>query len=125
MIRTYDRDLINSFLTQADILPAFFKVSGDPKEHTDVYFMLGSVALFVCIKQGGDMNCHAAVPKGVRGKDAYTDARNLIAWIFNQTDCDRVVTRADKTKKHLLHFNGKLLNRTGEDDEFIYYEVKR
>lgn len=69
------------------------------------------------------MSAHAAIPKGARGRDALIDGRNLIKWVAENTDCKKLTTRADKTKKHLLHYNAKLLTRTGEDDEYIFYEV--
>lgn len=87
--------------------------------------MLGEVGLFPCVKHGETMSAHAAIPKGVRGKDAYQDGRNLIKWVFKHTDCTKLTTRADKTKKHLLHFNAKLLERTGEDNTFVYYEANK
>jgi hypothetical protein len=125
VIRTFDRDVINSFLSQEDILPEFCLIKGDPKDFSDIYFMLGKAGLFPCVKHGKAMSAHAAFPKDARGRDALIDGRNLIKWVFDNTDCKTLTTRADKTKKHLLHYNAKLLKRSGEDGTYIYYEVKR
>lgn len=125
MRRVFDRELINSYLTQPDILPAFFKVNGDPKDYPDICFLEGKAGLFVCVRKGDAWSCHAAIPKGARGRDAYQDVKDGIRWLFDNTDCAKIVTRADKTKKHLLHFNGKLLTRTGEDNQYVYYEATR
>lgn len=125
MRRVYDRDLINSYLTQPDILPEFFTVQGSPEDHQNVFFLLGKAGLFVCIKTGSAMDCHAAIPKDARGREAYQDAKNLIQWVFANTECKRITTRADKTKKHLLHFNAKILTRTGQDENYVYYEATK
>ena len=125
MIRIYDRELINSFLSQEDILPQFFLISGNPEKYQDIYFLLGDVSLFPCVKKRDEMHCHAAVPKGVRGSAAFKDAKAAIQWVFDNTDCKKVCTKADRNKKHLHHFNGKILNRVSEDDQYIYYEVTR
>jgi hypothetical protein len=123
--RIFDSDVINSFLLQDDILPAFCTISGDPKKFPDIYFMLGKAGLFPCVKHGDVMSAHAAIPKGARGRDAIIDGRNLIKWVFANTDCKKLTTRAYKTQKHLLHYNAKLLDRAGEDDTYIYYEVTK
>ena len=123
--RTFDKSLINSILTQPDILPQFFEVRGDPERHPNVYFLKAKSGLFVCTKTGDEMNCHAAIPAENRGLQAYKDVKAAIKWVWANTDCERITTRADKTKKHLLHFNGKLLNRINEDETYIHYEVNR
>lgn len=94
-------------------------------DYPDIYFLKGNTGLFPCAKNGLEMKCHAAIPKDSRGKDAYKDVKKAIQWVFDNTDCDRITTKADKTKKHLLHFNGKLFTRVKEDDEYCYYEAKR
>lgn len=124
-MRTFDQDYINSILSQSDILPVFFIVKGDPKEYPDIYFLKCESGLFPCVKVQKEMRCHAAIPKDKRGLQAYKDVKKAIEWVFENTDCERITTKADKTKKHLLHFNGKLFQRVKEDEEFIYYEVKR
>lgn len=123
MIRIYDLDVINSYLKQPDILPEFFIAEPVHIYRLDVFFMLGNAGLFVCIQKGKDMDCHAAIPHENRGKKAVDDCKALIDWVFTHTACNRVVTRADKTKRHLLVFNAKILTRCGVDDKYVHYEV--
>lgn len=125
MIRTFDKGLINRILSEADIRAEFPQIKCDPKQYEDIYFLLCDSGLFCCVKRGEVMSCHAAITKIKRGKQALLDAREMVEWVLTNTDCERVISRADKTKKHLLHFNAKIGTRFDEDKDFIYYEVRK
>lgn len=123
MIRTYDLEVINFYLKQPDILPQFKIAETRHVYDPNFYFMLGNTGLWPCYKQGEVMDCHAAILWKDRGKAAIEEAKELIKWVFSNTDCTKITTRAKKTKKHLLHFNAKILDRCGEDEAYVYYEV--
>lgn len=125
MIRTFDKKLINCLLSEPDIQSEFPLLKGNPLDYPDIYFLLCESGLFCCVKNGELMSCHAAITRKKRGKQALLDARSMVDWVLENTDCERVISQADRTKKHLLHFNAKVGTRFDEDEKYIYYEVTR
>ena len=121
--RTYDLDLINSYLMQPDILPEFFIADERHIYNLNLYFLLGRWGLFPCLRIGNSMECHAAIPYKHRGKKALEDARGVIKWVFEKTMCNRVYSKARKIEKARQRFNAMLLTRCGADETHVFYEV--
>ena len=119
MIRITNLALINSFLEHD---PAFGKIHR--ADHPDIYFLYErGVGLFPGVMKGDSMSLHACINPECRGKRAVEAAKSCIEWVFSNTKAKRITTRADKTKRHLLIFNGLILTRTHEDETYVYYEV--
>lgn len=122
MNRTFNASLINLYIADD---PAFCKIK-NPHEYPDIYFLYEpGVGVFPSVKRGDVMSVHACIRPSRRGKRAVQAAKDCISWIWENTDVKKVRTRAHRDKRHLLIFNALILDRCGEDDTYVYYEVSR
>ncbi len=122
MRRTFDDDLINSFIEND---PAFFKIK-NAKSFPNIYFLHEkNIGLFLGTLIEDVMRLHACILPSARGKEAIRAGKDCIKWVFDNTKATTIQTKADITKKHLLIFNALLLNRVKVDENYVYYEVLR
>ena len=120
--RTYDADLINSYIADD---PAFFRVK-DPHDFPNVVFLhCEGVGIFPGIIRGDEFHAHACVIPHSRGRAAVHAVKEGIRWVFENLPVDRITTKADRTKRHLLMFNATCFNRTHADEKYVYYEVRK
>lgn len=122
IVRTFDDDLINSFIGND---PEFCLIR-NAKDYPQLYFLHEpGVAMFPSIYANGEMNVHACVIHWARGKKAIDAGRKGFDWIFKNTDVEKITTQVRTSNRQARMYAAHLMNRVGELDGWIYYEVKR
>ena len=96
------------------------------RNNENVYFLhVAPVGVFVCIRRGDEVTAHPIIAKGARGKSAVAVGKAIVKYWFDN-GVERLHTRCKRELKHALMYNYSVgLRRYAEDENFIFYEVRR
>jgi len=128
MKRVFDATYANSVMRHPSVMcGAMVTEDADLSEFVsnlnNVVLVYDGGAFAVENKGSGVYDVHTlALPEG-RGKKLRENISKALRYMFVETDCERLITKAFKDNSSSVALSDAFFNRRGESKEFIYYEM--
>lgn len=128
IVRHYKPDFINAVINDPSVKEgAEVKGFGDLSEivqNLSNFVLVTDLGGFVAIKKmPGLYECHTQfLPEG-RGAHAVTAAKEALRYMFINTDCVRIITKAHVENKAVQHMAAQFFKKRGRTGDYFYYSL--